>query len=292
MDVSYDSYKIFYYVAKYRSFTGAAKALYAEQPNVTRAVRNLEQALGCRLFVRSNRGAYLTPEGEKLFSHVKIACEQIEAAEEELHSFSLSGGTVSVGTTENGLACVLLPVLKRFRASYPDITVKVTNYNTKQAIAAAEEGAVDFSLVSSPVLSRSALSFTAVTKFRDCAVAGRTFSALSGKTVLPKELSAFPIVSLGRGTATFEFLSDYFRREGLELTPDIETGTIDQILSFVENGLGVGFVPSFFLKRSRNFIRLELDPPLPEREVLLVKPHAPPLSAAAKRLEREILKDC
>ncbi len=38
----------------------------------------------CKLFVRSNRGVTLTPEGEKLFQHVAIAYEQLSTAESEL----------------------------------------------------------------------------------------------------------------------------------------------------------------------------------------------------------------
>ena len=77
MSVTYDYYRIFYYVAKYHSFTRAAKILINSQPNITRAMNNLEQELGCRLFLRSNRGITLTPEGEKLFAHVQIAMEQL-----------------------------------------------------------------------------------------------------------------------------------------------------------------------------------------------------------------------
>jgi len=39
MNISYDSYRIFYYAAKYRSFSQAAAALYNNQPNVTRMER-------------------------------------------------------------------------------------------------------------------------------------------------------------------------------------------------------------------------------------------------------------
>lgn len=86
MNISYDYYRVFYYVAKYRSFTYAANALFTNQPNVTRCIRLLEHALGCRLFLRSNRGVKLTPEGEQLFSHVSAAVSQLETAESELRS--------------------------------------------------------------------------------------------------------------------------------------------------------------------------------------------------------------
>ena len=77
MDISYDYYRIFYYVAKYGNVTQAAKALLNNQPNLTRAIKMLEGELGCPLFIRNNRGMKLTPEGERLFRHVRIAFENI-----------------------------------------------------------------------------------------------------------------------------------------------------------------------------------------------------------------------
>lgn len=66
MIINYDYYKIFYYVAKYKSFTQAANVLYNNQPNITRSIKNLERDLNCTLFIRNNRMVSLTPEGEKL----------------------------------------------------------------------------------------------------------------------------------------------------------------------------------------------------------------------------------
>ena len=46
----------------------------------------LEQELKCTLFLRSNRGISLTPEGKKLYEHVAIAYEQLQIGEEEILS--------------------------------------------------------------------------------------------------------------------------------------------------------------------------------------------------------------
>ena len=100
MFVSYDYYRIFYNVAKYGSFTAAAEALMGNQPNITRAVKNLESELGCTLFVRSNKGVRLTPEGEKLYARVAVAVENLQAAENELAlDRSMESGIVSIGVT-------------------------------------------------------------------------------------------------------------------------------------------------------------------------------------------------
>ena len=60
----------------------------------------LENELECKLFVRSNRGVTLTPEGEKLFQHVAIAYEQLSTAESELKKDkSLESGLITIGAS-------------------------------------------------------------------------------------------------------------------------------------------------------------------------------------------------
>lgn len=88
MNINFEYYKIFYYVAKYHNFTKAAKVLESSQPNVTRAMNCLEQQMHSTLFVRTNRGVQLTPEGEKLYMYVSAAMHQLLTAEDELADYS------------------------------------------------------------------------------------------------------------------------------------------------------------------------------------------------------------
>lgn len=78
MNVSYDHYRIFYYVAKYGSFTQVANMLLNNQPNITRAMKVLEAELGCTLFIRTNKGVTLTHEGKALYAHISLAFEHIQ----------------------------------------------------------------------------------------------------------------------------------------------------------------------------------------------------------------------
>ena len=56
MDINYEYYKIFYYVAKTASISAAAKELCVSQPAVSQAVKSLEQAIGINLFIRTKKG--------------------------------------------------------------------------------------------------------------------------------------------------------------------------------------------------------------------------------------------
>ena len=126
MNVNFEYYRIFYYVAKYHNFTKAAHALSSSQPNVTRAMNCLEQQINTTLFVRTNRGIQLTPEGEKLYTHISAAMSQIFAAEEELSdSTGLSHGSIAIGVSETALNIFLFDNLKAFHMTYHGIRLKL-----------------------------------------------------------------------------------------------------------------------------------------------------------------------
>lgn len=151
MYISFEYYRIFYYVAKYGSISQAAEALMNNQPNISRTIKNLESELNCTLFVRSRKGVELTPEGEKLYSHVAAAVEQIQYGEEELClERTLAKGVVTIGASEIALRCYLLPVLKNFRQKYPGVRIRVFNHSTPQAISALKHGLVDLGVVTTP----------------------------------------------------------------------------------------------------------------------------------------------
>lgn len=289
---TYDYYRIFYFVAKYRSFTRAAHILMNSQPNITRAMNNLEQELGCTLFLRSNRGVALTPEGERLFAHVQVAQEQIQAAEEELTSDkTLSKGTVSLGVSEIALHCFLLPVLREFHLTYPGIHIRLTNCSAPQAIAAVKSGRVEFAVVTMPEGLDKTLKDISLVKFRDVLVAGPQFSGLKGKTLTLAELTEYPVICLGRDTKTYEFYNQFFAEHGLILQPDIEVATSDQILPLVKNDLGLGFLPGDLameaIKKGEVF-EVKLAEKIHTREICMVWDPKRPIGVAARELERMI----
>lgn len=135
--ITYDYYRIFYYVAQYKSFTKAARALHNNQPNITRCMNNLEQELKCTLFLRSNKGIALTPEGRQLYEHVALAFEQLSIGEEEIRqNGELEHGLVSIGASENALRLILLEKLELFREQYPHVRLRLFNHSTPQAVQA------------------------------------------------------------------------------------------------------------------------------------------------------------
>ena len=67
--------------------------------------------------------------------------------------------------------------------------------------------------------------------------------ALGSQEISLWELKNYPLICLGRETMTFQFYNQLFLSYGLELSPDTEVATTDQILPLVRHELGLAFVP-------------------------------------------------
>lgn len=286
--VNYEYYRIFYYVAQYRNFTRAAEVLNNNQPNITRCMNNLEAELGCRLFVRSNRGVSLTPEGERLYEHVCVAFEQLLTGEQELaQDKGLERGLITIGASETALRLLLLDRLEEFHALYPRVRLRLLSHSTPQAVSALENGLVDFSVATTPLHIKKPLSGTPLLSFREILIGGSKYAHLSSGTRTLEQIRDLPFIALGNGTCTRELYSTFFLEHGLVFRPDMEAAAMDQILPMVRHNLGIGFYPAQLAAPAiadGEVFPIPLAEPIPERTICLLVNRRQPLSIAARRL--------
>lgn len=69
-------------IAKTKSISKAAENLYMGQPNLSRAIRQLEEELGITIFKRTSKGILLTIDGEEFLKHATCIISQVEEVEE------------------------------------------------------------------------------------------------------------------------------------------------------------------------------------------------------------------
>lgn len=278
MDITYDYYRIFYYVARYGSFTRAAEALLRGQPNVTKTINNLENQLGCKLFLRSNKGVTMTAEGEKLFQHVEIAFENISKAESVLVAErSLDGGLISIATTEIGLYGSVLPALTAFKADYPSVKFKLANLNSPQSIEAVKNGIADFAVVSIHEKPEAGYRVRKIRDFDEILCCKKGYKE-------KEKLFACPYISVNRNSYSYKFYQDYLLSCGINKIPDIEVATADQILPLVKAGIGIGFISEFLAVDALNAGTIEEIPlknPPQKRSICIVEDKKRSLSLVA-----------
>ncbi len=143
--------RYFLEVAREGSITGAAKALHISQPTLSKQLKDLENELGSKLFVRSNYSVKLTDEGILLR---KRAEDILEMADKTLEEFSnlndITGGDVRIGCAESCYVSYLAEAIKDFRDRYPGLRFHITSGNTRQVTEELERGLSDFAVIVEP----------------------------------------------------------------------------------------------------------------------------------------------
>ena len=271
MDINFEYYKIFYYVARYGNITKAAGALGSSQPNVTRVMKLLEAQLNCRLFVREARGISLTEEGERLYSHVEVACRHLLDAQEEIYlRGSQSCGTVEIGTTETALHLFLINVLRDFKLEYPGIRIRIHNHTTPETIKYLVGGRVDLALITTPFEAPGTVSCVKALEFEEILAGGTQYAGLAEKAMKLEEVRRYPWIGLGRGSATYELYRNLLLENRLDPEPDMEVETSGLMLPLIENDLGIGFVPQKLampLLEEGKLVQIRLDHEIPKRTI-------------------------
>jgi DNA-binding transcriptional LysR family regulator len=117
--------RTFLAVAQTLSFTQAAGRLDLRQSTVSQHVRRLEEAAGCRLFVRDTHGVELTEDGEAMLGFAR----SILAANERAAGFFAGTrlrGRLRFGVSEDFVLTRLPEVLADFRREHPDVELELT----------------------------------------------------------------------------------------------------------------------------------------------------------------------
>ena len=299
MSVSNEYYKIFYYVARYKSFNKAAKALMSSQPNITRVINNLEGELGCKLFKRTNQGVTLTTAGENLFKYAETAQKAIEEGEKVIRIFKdqyfreASIG-ISVGVSDIHIRHGILPGINSFTRSNPDVHLHIISDTTPNLINMVSEGSLNLAVVTSSKYEKPVGMKYVISTFRDIVVAGNDYRELfEGRIVSYNDLSKYPIISLLRGSETFNIHSDILARIGIAFNPTIEVPTMMHARVFAENNMGIACIDSAYALPSieaGKLFEIKMSDGMPERTISLIKSDLEK-NSAADNLENSIISE-
>ena len=282
MDVNYELYKVFYYVASTLSFSEAASQLFISQSAVSQSIKTLEKKLNQTLFIRSTKKVQLTPEGEILLRHIEPAVHLISRGETQLMDTSAGGGQLRIGASDTICRYFLVPYLEKFHKAFPGAHIKVTNATSIKCVELLESGQVDLIVVNCPNAYLGNLSSVKIIKsFHDVFIANQSFKELKGKKLSYGQLLEHPILMLDKKSTTSEFLHSQFQQHQLDLVPEIELSSNDLLIDLARIGLGLAFIPDYCIDNSDDdLFTIDLKEKLPVRELALAYNKHLPISGA------------
>jgi len=130
MDFPWDDARFFLAVHRTGSLTLAARALGVNQSTVSRRLAALEEALGTRLFVRSQEGYFASPTGERLIARAERMEEEATAIAREASGQAQSlSGTVRITAPDAFGPFYLVTLLAELRKKEPQIEIELVPEN-------------------------------------------------------------------------------------------------------------------------------------------------------------------
>lgn len=279
MDINYELYKVFYYVATSLSFSDASKQLFISQSAVSQSIKTLERKLEQPLFIRSTKKVQLTAAGKVLLKHIEPAMNLIKRGESQLlDTGSLGLGQLHIGASDTICRYFLVPYLKQFHKKYPNIPIKVTNDTSLSCVDLLEQGKVDLVVTNFPNvrLNQSYVQKT-VCNFSDVFIANPAYFNLRQQEISFEELTHYPILMLDQKSTTSEFLHTLFLQHQLELVPEIELSSNDLLIDLARIGLGIACIPDYCLAHeSKDLFILKTKEQIPNRQIAVsINPNLP-----------------
>jgi DNA-binding transcriptional LysR family regulator len=235
------SLEIFVWVARLRSFRGAAAKLNTTQPAVSLRIAVLEETLGVRLLDRGKGSVNLTEAGREMMDYaerlLRLRSDMIAAVSDR----SRLRGVLRLGVSETIVHTWLPRFIERMNAAYPrivlEIEVDISTSLREGLLAQTIDIAFLVGPISAPqirnrVLRTEPLAFVASPRL-----------GLTGPATL-SEIAAHPIITFARNTQPYVNLREVLADPALPPARVHASTSLATVVRMALDGLGVALIPT------------------------------------------------
>ena len=242
-------FRYFAAVARHLNYSEAARRLRVAQPAISQTILDLEEELGAKLFLRTNRQVRLTAVGSVLLSEVETILERSEQAKQmALRAARGEVGALRIGFMAPATAPILPPLVQTYRRRYPHEGLQLHHMNPDAQFAAFDEGNLDLGF-SRPLPPERRSDFEEEMIYSDYlgAVLPPKHPLTKERKIRLEKLASEPFVLFHRAGAPGLFDEAVAVCCQAGFSPDVryQTDLMTTVFVLVESGLGVSLVPSF-----------------------------------------------
>jgi DNA-binding transcriptional LysR family regulator len=243
--------RVFYEVARARSFTAAASQLRLTQPAATWQIKRLEEAYDLRFLERAGKRVSLTEEGKVLFDFAGRILRLAGEAEEALADLrGLPLGMLRIDATYICGDYYLPSLLEALHRRHPGIRYQIGIGNSSQVIENTLAQKNDIG-ISAQDPGHPRLEAHRIMSDLLVGVVGRTHPFARRRSITVRELAGQPLILREKGSSPRGVVDEILTRHGVVPTVIMESASTSAIKRFVENGVGMAIL-------SQEVVRKEL----------------------------------
>jgi len=243
--------RLFLHLSRSLHFGRTSTECHISPSALSRAIQRLERDVGHALFARDNRSVELTPKGKRFQQFASHVLSEHSELEQDLkRDLQHLSGTISLFASVTACQSFLPGLLGRFRATHPDIHVRLETGYAADALQMLDRGVVDVAVAALPERVPRRWVTRIVTYTPLCFVAPSLNCEVSRRVEeRPIDWQALPLVLPAAGLARLA-VDRWFRAR--RATPNVysEVTGNEAILSLVSTGCAVGVVPRLVMDQS------------------------------------------
>lgn len=290
IDVNLNLYRVFYVLAKSRTFIEASEKLCISQPAVSKHIKNLEEALMIKLFHRDNTGLKLTNDGRELLEYIEKSYNILLAGQRKIiENKNLDHGSIIIGAPSHIASFYLMKFIKKIRKDYSGIFIRIISGSTSFLLNELQQHKIDFIIDSSPIeFDFSNLIVEKLASFETCFITNNNKISNESYENLEKFIYIMPF----ERSAIRKNLEKELKKYNQKLPVVLEVETTELIIDAVKNDIGIGYVIKEAVLnelRNKDLFIMRTKYKLPKIELNLVYNNEY-LTTASKKLINDYIK--
>lgn len=284
-------------VAKFRSFSKAAEAIYLSQPTISTHINTLENELGITLFDRYGKDIQLTPAGSLFYDY---AINMVNTRNQAVHSIAEFNdrieGELFIASSTTPCRFLLPRVIKGFWKKHPQVSFRISEISSGEVISNILQFNAEIGIVGKkPFNDKLTYSEFAFDNLVLITPVGTRFDNMKEDTLEFKDIQSEYYILRESNSATRQIFEASLNAAGYsikKLKIFSEVNSIDAALQFVKYGLGVTIISENAAEEyiESNLVRrFYIKDLMLNRKIYMVKYDKRTLSPVAKAFENYAL---
>lgn len=287
--------RLFVAVADTNNLTRGAERCHLSAASVSVRIKNIEEDLGTKLFIRSSHGVTLTVPGQAFVHHAKIVLAQLEHLRNDVQDYDRGiKGHLRFVASITAIAEYLPATLGRFLSSHPDVSIDLKERPSSEVVRAVSEGSADLGIVAGPVRTED-LEVKPYRSDRLVLVVPSDHRLAGKHDIKFVDTLAFDYVCLPEGTGLYAFLMQQVQDLGRTIKMRVQIGNFEACCRMIEEHVGIGIIPLSAASRLSKQMAVEivnLSDDWAVRKLTLCARNFDLLPTFAKKLVEVLMTDC
>lgn len=243
MNISPKQLRMFLVLSDTLNFSKAAEQLFMSQPALTKAIQDLEEALGLTLFERTTRSVRITPAGARMATVARSVLGEFEAGLQRFQSSAEREAAQVAIAAWPSLAHVVLPsVCAALERQRPGVQITLIDAANSACLQRLLNHQADFALAS-VAPTHPELHYEELLRDRFVLLSCGQWRKRVRPRMRMDDLLELPLITLTDASTAMRYMSAAYLQRGIEYRPRMQVDQVTTVAGLIRQEVGVAVLP-------------------------------------------------